>query len=161
MAQEVPLTRGLVALVDDDDYEFLAQWNWYATAQRYARRGYRVRGEIVCVYIHSVLLHVPKGCKVDHINRNTLDNRRSNLRIATHQENGRNRGKHKLTSSQYKGVTWDKRIKKWKAIIKYGRNITLGHFANEIDAARAYNTAAREYFGEFAAINQLNDLICH
>jgi hypothetical protein len=92
---------------------------------------------------------------VDHINRNSLDNRRANLRLATHLENARNRIKiNKKCSSKYKGVCWSKHHKKWQAAINFKRkSIHLGYFDNETEAAECYDDAARKYHGEFACLN--------
>jgi hypothetical protein len=99
-------------------------------------------------------MDAPKGLLVDHRNLNGLDNRRSNLRLATHGENNQNKRKRKGASSRYIGVSFEKRIKKWSARIMYkGKAIWLGNFKNEIDAALAYDKAARKYYGEFARLN--------
>ena len=92
---------------------------------------------------------------VDHINRNSLDNRRANLRLATHDENARNRVKiNKKCSSIYKGVCWNKHHKKWQGQIQVQRkSMHLGYFDDELDAARAYDAAAEKYHGEFACLN--------
>ena len=92
---------------------------------------------------------------VDHINGNGLDNRKANLRLATGTQNGYNRRKtRKRTWSKYKGVTFDKRRKKWEGkIVINGRKQHLGSFTNELDAGRAYDEAAKKYHGEFALLN--------
>ncbi len=96
-----------------------------------------------------------RGYCVDHINGDGLDNRKDNLRIVTIAENNYNKRKSKnVRSSQYKGVSIDKRTNRWRAIIYYKyRKINLGMFGDEIDAARAYDEAANELFGEFAKLN--------
>ena len=94
---------------------------------------------------------------VDHVDRDTKNNSISNLRWVTHQENMMNASKTKgNTSSLYKGVSWHKRDKKWKSqIMINGKNIYLGYFNNEIEAARAYNEKAIELFGEFSSLNNI------
>jgi len=93
--------------------------------------------------------------KIDHVNHNGLDNRRSNLRLATIQENQFNRQIQKTTkSSQYKGVSWETKQNKWRPSIKFNnQNIHLGSFTSEEDAARAYDKVAKELFGEFCCLN--------
>jgi hypothetical protein len=93
--------------------------------------------------------------RVDHRNRNTLDNRRVNLRLATYTQDHGNSKKQKLnTSSKYKGVSWDASTQKWRAQITVeGKPRHLGLFVDERDAGRTYDDAARDYFGEFARVN--------
>lgn len=94
------------------------------------------------------------GVIVDHANHNTLDNRRSNLRICTYQENNMNAQKRQNTSSQYKGVRWNQKNRRWYAGIKFNKkDIHLGTFKDEIEAARAYNASALMLFGPFAVLN--------
>lgn len=148
--KEIPLTQGYISLVDDEDYPQLIVHRWQYL-HGYAVRGYRDQK----IYMHRVVLNAPKGLRVDHINRNPLDNRKTNLRLATVQENSRNISGYPLKrKSQYKGVTWHKQVQKWQAQIKTGKEqIYLGLFASESDAARAYDAMARELFGEFAYLN--------
>jgi hypothetical protein len=100
-------------------------------------------------------MNAPKGILVDHQNSNPLDNRRSNLRLATHLQNSHNRKKTKIkTTSKYLGVSFDKYRKKWHVrILHMGKRINLGRFADEDEAGRAYDAAAKKYFGEFARLN--------
>jgi len=96
--------------------------------------------------------------EVDHINGDRLDNRRANLRIVTKQQNRQNIGKqsHREMTSRYKGVVQHPKTLRWRAIVKTGgKQRHLGYFATEHEAALAYNTAARELFGEFARLNEV------
>jgi hypothetical protein len=100
----------------------------------------------------------PKN-EVDHINHNPLDNRKENLRICTRRENSRNRTKGKFIkrpSSRYKGVSFDKKLNKWIAAIGLDTMIYIGCFTTEEDAAFAYNIKAKEIFGEFACLNEVD-----
>jgi hypothetical protein len=108
--------------------------------------------------MHRLVIDVPPGAFCDHINHNGLDNRRANLRIATHSQNVRHRRKFKTPSkSRYKGLTWSKQIQRWRVRIwADGRRLSLGFFENEIDAAKAYDAAARKYHGPFADLNFKN-----
>ena len=100
--------------------------------------------------MHRVILNAPPGREVDHINRNGLDNRRSNLRLATHAQNEAN----KPPRGEYKGAYWCKKSGRWRASIRVdGRLRHMGRFATREEAARVYDDAALEAFGEFAYLN--------
>jgi len=102
-------------------------------------------------------MNPPKGFVVDHIDRNGLNNKRSNLRICTPRQNSYNRiGKE--TPSKYKGVRWKKSRNRWVAQIKhYNKAMQVGSFDNQIDAAKAYDKKAKELFKEFAYLNFPDD----
>jgi hypothetical protein len=109
---------------------------------------------IKLVYLHREIMNAPEGLLVDHINSDTLDNRRVNLRLATHSQNSCNRPKKSNTSSRFIGVNFEKLRNQWCAKIRHhGKRIWLGRFENEIEAAKAYDEAARKYHGEFARLN--------
>lgn len=161
MAKEIPLTRGKVAIVDDEDFEWLNQWKWYYDSTGYAVRGVwdKEVNKQRKVRMHRVILGVtdPK-IHVDHADGNPLNNTRGNLRVCTHQQNHMNERKRKNCCSQYKGVCFDKRAGKWRAYIKKdGKQIHLGLYVDEKEAARAYNDAAFFLFGEFACLNQIEE----
>jgi hypothetical protein len=105
--------------------------------------------------MHREILNPPGHLMVDHINHNGLDNRKANLRLATCAQNSYNRRQgRKNKSSKYTGVSWKQWTKKWAAIICYKKkNIIVGYFENEIQAAKAYDKAAKKYHGEFASLN--------
>lgn len=158
MAKEIPLTQGKFAIVDDDDYEWASKFKWQDVSG-YACRSFRKDGRNVWVYMHRLILNDPAAPYADHINRNRLDNRKTNLRPATKRQNQRNQSKTKdKTSSQYKGVTlskvWAYRKRPWIGhIAPDGKSIYLGSYADEEVAARAYDSAASYYYGEFAGLN--------
>lgn len=145
----ITLSRGLSAIVDADDYEHLSQWNWWVENSR--GKLYAIRYEDkkrICM--HRLVNKTPKGLETDHINGDGLDNRKKNLRAATHKQNSRNRKPHNGGTSKFKGVHWSQGSKKWRAMIKIGEKLTsLGYFKCEIDACRAYEIAAQQAFGEF------------
>ncbi len=145
----IPLGDGYYAYVDAADYAWLSQWNWRM------RGGYAARTEKKkVIYMHREIMRPPKGRIVDHKNRNKLDNTRDNLRNATHTENMRNKEKQRGTTSRFKGVSYCKRRGKWYAtILVRGKARLLGFFVEEIEAARAYDRAAVEHYGEFARLN--------
>lgn len=154
--KEIALTRGKVALVDDEDYEYLAKWKWHVDNNGYARRNVRVCiGRQRAVIMHRELAGVTSSTvDVDHINRDKLDNRRCNLRPCTRRENALNVGKRKRATSRFKGVHWVKHVRKWQArITVHQATQNLGLFSHELDAARAYNKAAQKHFGRFAYLN--------
>ncbi len=159
--KQIPLTKGQYALVDDEDYEFLMQWKWHYTVKGYAARSVRldsVNGKQRCqtIYMHTVLLNTPKGRHTDHKDGNRLNNSRANIRVCTASENHCNRQPLTGCSSEYKGVSWHSRHKKWRAkIATNGRSFHLGYFDDEASAATAYNIAALQQHKEFARINTL------
>lgn len=137
------------ATVDAADAEWVNQWHWALTGTGYAIRGSREGGRKRNVRLHRELLGLTEvdRVEVDHINRNRLDCRRSNLRIVTHQGNMQNRNSNSNTSSIYRGVTWHKQRGKWAARIKVeGRTKHLGLFSDEIEAAEAAQAARSELF---------------
>lgn len=146
--------RGKVVTIDDDDYEWINSYSWYVCASSDAPDYAATTGERgKTVLMHRLMMDAQPGEIVDHINGDGLDNRRSNLRICTPLQNGRNsKGVNK--TSAYKGVYAARHGKPWVATIKVnGRTIHLGKFLNEIDAASAYDSAAKHHFGEFARLN--------
>lgn len=146
----IPLTQGKEALVDDADYDWLSSLgSWHF--DRYAKRVTRKEG---VVYMHRLIVRATKG-HIDHINGDKLDNRRSNLRVCTPQQNVHHTMSRKGTSV-YKGVSWDKRRNKWKAVIGYEyRRIDIGRYDTEREAALAYNDMARSLHGNFAVLNKV------
>lgn len=160
--REIQLSQGKVALVDDEDYEELSKYKWYAYKTPrvyYVRRSETVgRKRQKTILMHRELMKPSKGMYVDHINSDGLDNRRCNLRVCTRQENNCNTRKSKGTS-KYKGVSRQPRCATWKCQIAKNRvKINVGCFYNEEDAARAYDRAATEYFGQFARLNFPSDV---
>jgi len=158
--REITLTQGKVALVDDEDFERVSQYKWHFSfclrGVGYARRDTSIKGKKIRMYLHRFILNAPIGADVDHINRETLDNRKSNLRICSRSENLRNALSRTGATSKYKGVGWDKSRKKWSTKINlHGKTINLGRFKSEIVAAKAYNRAALKYHGEFARVNEV------
>ncbi|MHC4693336.1 MAG: AP2 domain-containing protein [Planctomycetota bacterium] len=152
--RKIPLTQGKYAIVDPEDYKELAKYKWFAA--RKDRRFYAVRWvKGKNVKMHHVIMGTEEGKVIDHINGNGLDNRNANVRFATVQQNGWNKRKQWGDySSKYKGVSWEKKRKEWRARITLkGRLIHLGRFETEEEAARTYDAKARELFGEFAWLN--------
>lgn len=157
--KEIELTRGYCAKVDDENYEELVKFKWYALGCRpgsiYAVRKIRLAsGRQTNEFMHRRILSASEDIVVDHVNGDGLDNRRSNLRLCSLAENNRNRRRGKDNTSGYKGVHWCRRRRLWRARIKHGRRpVCLGFYKTPEEAARAYDGAAKTYHGEFALLN--------
>ena len=149
----IPLTRRKFAVVDLQDYYRLSKYRWYATVSRntfYAAR--KRRGKRI--FMHREIMRPGEDMVVDHVDRDGLNNRRSNLRLCTVGENCCNAVGNAGAMSKYKGVGWHKRIKKWTATIQAEKqSYHIGYFKNEIDAARAYDRRARKLHRQFAYLN--------
>ena len=158
-SREIPLTSGMVAIVDAEDFERLSGFSWFASKHHrtwYARRSVKnIGGKRSTISMHREVMHAPKGLQVDHVNHNGLDNRKANLRLATCAQNMCNRQKQGGSSrSVYKGITHDKRNGKWHAQISIqNKNTYLGTAPTEEEAAKLYDAAAKKYFGPFAKVN--------
>jgi hypothetical protein len=152
--KKIPLTRGKVAFVDDRDFALVSHFKWRAGSTqggKFYRAITYVCGHLISM--HRLILNCQSA--IDHRNGNPLDNRRRNLRRATHSQNAANCKKwQRATSSKYKGVTRHKKRNRWVAQIGVnGRRLYLGSFADERAAAEAYDQAARKFFGGFARLN--------
>jgi hypothetical protein len=145
----IPLTKGKIAVVDAADFNWLKNLKFYSTAKGYAVCNFNGRHESM----HRLIMNPPPGLVVDHIDRNPLNNKRSNLRICTTKQNNYNRKRHNKYS-KYKGIYWLSTSNKWRAVIHYySKHIHLGYFDSEIETAQAYDKKAVELFGEFAYLN--------
>jgi hypothetical protein len=146
-------------IVDPADFYRLNSFYWLTCGKNdnlYAARLIRTpTGRLNTILMHKEILNAPPGLLVDHINTDSLDNRRANLRLATHSQNSCNSRRDKSnTYSRFRGVSFSKRKGKWFAAIRVnGKKCWLGYFANEEDAAKAYDNAARMYHKEFAFLN--------
>lgn len=145
-------------LVDDDDYEYLNQWKWHTiktSNSQYVNRTVFINKKKTYNSMARKIMKAPKGMVVDHINGNTLDNRKQNLRICTIQQNSWNKKKQN-SLYKYKGVQLRKDRGNWRACITYNNKfISLGSFKTELEAAKAYNTKALELYGEYAKLNKI------
>ncbi len=149
--KEIQLTKGKVAIVDDEDFELLSKTSWHFHNLGYARSGRPKR------YMHRVIMNADKGKFVDHINGNKLDNRKCNLRFATVSQN---RANSKISptanKSGYKGVCWDTYTNKWRVSIKVDNKTRYQrYFINKTVAAKKYNELATYYFGQYARLNNI------
>lgn len=161
--KEIKLTQGKYALVDDDDFERVNQYKWHANCGGkglfyYAYSFIKVNNASKRTVMHRFILNLrpDKKIQVDHINHNTLDNRKINLRLCLNGENNRNTLLRKDSITGYKGVSFDKINKKYVAQIKYNKkSYHIGRFKTAREAAIAYNEKAKELFGEFAYLNTI------
>lgn len=148
--------KGKIAVCDECDYERVSKYHWTLAGDgRHVFMTQTVRGKSKNTSLHHFILgKPPQGYVVDHINGDGLDCRRCNMRFVTSRENNLNRKSLGNSSSRYKGVTFDKSRGKWNASIYVkGRSINLGRYNQEEDAARAYDKAAYQFFGEYARLN--------
>lgn len=153
--KKIKLTQGKVALVDNEDFEEISKYKWYFD-HGYARTSIGGRKNKKNIYLHRMIMKCPEDRLIDHKNRNTLDCRRSNMRICNKSKNAVNSFLRKDNTSGFKGITWHERENKWKARVTVNqKRINLGTFITKEEAALAYNQAAQKYFGEFARLNTI------
>lgn len=160
-AREIPLTRGFVAVVDEDDYERFARYKWMALVIPrpdredlvYAVREAGPRTARTSILMHRSVLGAAADTVVDHVNGNGLDNRRVNLRLASKSLNAANANKprrRRASTSKFKGVYFDSSRRRWS--VRVQRRF-VGRYLSEEEAARAYDRVARDVFGDFARLN--------
>lgn len=155
--KRIKVTQNRYALVDDEDFEYLSQFKWYASKQgntfyahRDSRNRKRDKGTIICM--HREIMNSPKDL-VDHIDGNGLNNQKKNLRTCTRSQNSMNQKAHRDSTSKLKGVTFDKSRNKYAAQINFnGKKIYLGRFSVKEKAYQAYCEACVKYHGEFAKV---------
>lgn len=140
------------AIIDREDFNKVKNLKWHLSHYGYIVSSYE-RGK--SLWLHRVLLGLGRNDpEVDHKNRNTLDNRKANLRLATSSQNSQNMAIGRSNTSGYKGVSWHKQSQKWESYLDLNcKRIHLGMFDSKKDAAMAYNAGAKKNFGEFARIN--------
>lgn len=166
--RKIPVRHNEFALIDNDDYERVSQYQWWCSliksnGSKYAKADVIIGKKKTTIFMHRLILS-PIGkirplskAPIDHINGNSLDNRKKNIRFCTQAENCRNSKKIKIKSSRFKGVSFVEHLtNKWCSKIMLNRKgITIGFFDTEIKAAKAYNKKAKELFGAFAWLNQI------
>jgi len=142
--KHIPLTQGKYAIVDNEDYDWLMTWNWYAVISKSqikdSWRAYASSGQQCHLAMHRLLMIYPPGLEIDHINHNSLDNQKHNLRITTHRGNLSNKrynkakytGVKKAVNPALTSIRWQSRI--WFN----GKREHLGMFDTEIEAHYAY-----------------------
>jgi hypothetical protein len=153
----IPLTKGYEAIIDAEDVPLVDKYNWQVSQHKkvsYAVMSKKVEGgKWKTKYLHRAILQPTKEFEVDHINGNGLDNRKTNLRLATSSQNRWNTRKQTNNTSGFKGVYYHKRSKKWRAQIKLSRKkFHLGHFNTPEEAYAAYCVANERLHGEFGRV---------
>ena len=154
--KHLPTQQGIFSFVDDENFDDLTKHKWRAKKDGhtfYADTNIKRDGKYVKVALHRLIMSAPLGMEVDHIDGNGLNNQRINLRLCTKGQNQHNR-RRQSNKSGYKGVVWHKRTRKWQAqIMSDGKYKYLGVYYCLVKAAKAYDKAAKEYFGDFAKLN--------
>lgn len=154
----IKLTDNKIAKIDDDDFELVSKYKWCLSYKK-AKRLYaisKIGGKNV--RMHRLIINAPRNLLVDHINFNTLDNRKENLRLCNPTENARHSRTLIKTKSGFKGVVYERGLRKkpWRVRIRFnGTYTTIGYYKKKELAAKAYNKAAKAYFGKFASLNVL------
>jgi len=154
MHYEITTVNGDIVLIDVEDYKKLSKYKWY-TVENQTGIVYVVRyANHKTIAMHREIMSPPKGKHVDHIDRNGLNNLRSNLRICTPSQNLCNAKKRRDNTSGFKGVSFYKRTGKWEVSIKKDyKTKHLGHYATAEEAAKVYDKAAKELHGQYAVLN--------
>lgn len=163
MTIEIPITHGLITIVDDVDTDLVSK-NWLLMPRKTRQYAYRTTHPVKATsYLHREVMERVLGREllknewVDHINHNGLDNRRINLRLTTPSRNMANSRLAKNNTSGKKGVSWNKKAQKWEVSICFnGKKIKLGNFSSLDQAAAAYDAKALEFWGEHAWTNDMN-----
>lgn len=166
--KKIPLTKDQVVLVDDEDFRWLSLWDWnayfdkkYSTPTYHARRTVHFKlpdgtPSSQTLLMSRFIMNPEYNEVVDHIDGDTLNNQKKNLRVCSHAENCRNRSPQ--NGRKFKGITWSKASKKWTACLYLmGKRKHLGYFNDPSDAAHAYDIAARKTYGKFARLNFQRD----
>lgn len=166
MVKKIKLSQGQWTTVDDEDYEWLNQWKWYAqwdpkTKVYYAKTTFYLgmidgKQKNKSYLMHRLITGATKGEVVDHINHNTLKNEKENLRRCSVRQNAQNRSDK--TSSKYPGVSWDKQCKKWRAYINIeGKRKWLKRYDEELEAAKVYEKECRKLGEELVCKLEKNE----
>ena len=160
--KKIKLSQGFETLVDDEDYKYLKKMKWYVLIQPNGRKYAIANGwdfikhKRFSIRMHRVITKATKGKDVDHLNSNGLDNRKCNLRLCSRSENlGRKRVFIKKTS-KFRGISYDKNRDKWKARIRFNKKqVFIGRFSSENEAAEAYNYKSASLSKEYAILNEV------
>lgn len=158
MAKEIELTNGMKAIVDDEDYDYLLDYNWRALKNGktyYAIFGKRVNGKYSNTWMHRMIMDAKnREDEINHIDHNGLNNQKNNLRKTTHKKVMWQKNAADSKPTKFKGISFHKPSKKWRArIFVDGKMKYLGYYKNEIEAAKGYDNEQKKHYGEFANLN--------
>lgn len=146
-------------IIDAEDFNKIKEYYWYVGKKPnafYVITNINKNNKRTTLKLHRLIMDFPENMDIDHINHNTFDNRKTNLRICKHNKNTKNHKININNTSGFKGVTWFKYTKKWSVgIFSDGNRVHIGYFDDKIKAAMAYNEAAKKYHGEFANLNNV------
>lgn len=160
MTKKIPLTQDQFALVDDEDFDRINKSLWYAVFNPDIGNYYAVRTvwkSRNTILMHKEIIPSKKGQHIDHIDGDTLNNQKGNLRPASPSQNHGNSRRYSTNTSGYKGVSWITEKGRWRASMTYNyKTIHIGYYLDKEDAARAYDKRASELFGDFARLNFQN-----
>ena len=160
--KEIQLNKGMVALVDDDDFERINKYKWQAYKKRhvwYAKNVKRKDKKRIVVKMHHFILNQVSETIIDHKNRIGIDNRKDNLRICTSQQNTQNSRIRKTNTSGYKGVSLSKKNQKYRCNITINyKAFCFGEYTSAIAAATVYDFFAYKLHGEFAGLNFMDSI---
>jgi hypothetical protein len=159
----IELTQGQIALIDDNMYDRLSYFSWYALKVKrklrvayYVRTNFKINGILTSLSMHQLIMGMPSNTEIDHADGNGLNNQISNLRLCTHIQNSRNRRKLPNLTSKYKGVSFHSQTNRWVSHIRINKKLVhLGYFKSEKNAAIAYNNAAIKHFDKFIIQNNI------
>jgi hypothetical protein len=153
--------KDIQMIIDSEDLEIFKKYKWNICNKKgtlYILSFIKINGKRKTIYYSRVITNAPDNVIVDHIDGNTLDNRKCNLRFVNKKQNAQNMKSNKNSTSKYKGVSFDKQRKLWRVVLKVDmKQIYIGRFNLEKDAALAYNKSALQYFGEYARLNKIEE----
>jgi hypothetical protein len=155
--KEIRLSQGKIALVDDEDFDYINQWKWYARKGRktfYAARKEKGTNARTTIHMHQVVSKVSNNVQIDHRDTNGLNNQKYNLRVVNHRQNQYNTDKPRHNTSGYKGISWDKFRNNYRVYLTVkGKFKNIGNTKSLQTATKMYNKAATQHYGEFAKLH--------
>ncbi len=149
-----PVKTNIATLIDDEDYDRVVKYKWHLSKRNNLKYAVSSRGTNNYIKLHRLILDAKENQLIDHINGNGLDNRKENLRFCSSVQNQMNTKIRKDNTSGHRGVMWNKRDKKWRAVIRINKKQTLiGKSYSKLEAIKMYDKKAKELYGEFVRQN--------